>query len=65
MSKGLLKCLSKQKRLYNKALRLPKEHETVQEYKQYRSLLERIIRKAKMSYYSDKCVDIKNNTKKL
>ena len=65
MSKGLLKCLTKQKKLYCKASKLPKEHETVKEYKKYRLLLQKIIRKAKMSYYSDKCVDFKNNTKKL
>ena len=65
MSKGLLKCLMKQKELYYKASKLPKDHEIIKEYKNYRSLLQKIIRKAKMSYYSDKCIDFKNNTKIL
>ena len=65
ISKRLLRCLSKQKRMYTKTRKLPKEHPKVLEYRKYRSLLQKIIRRAKMAYYSQKCADIRSETKKL
>ena len=34
-------------------------------YKNYRSLLQKIKRKSKQSYYHDRCIEFKGNTKKL
>ena len=65
MSKGLLKCLSKQKRLYSTTLKLPKDDPKVLSYKAYRACLQKIKRKAKIAHYSEKCKNLKQNTKKL
>ena len=54
----------KQMQLYRETLRsnLTSCHE---KYKQYRNLFQRIKRHAKRTYYQNKCVEFKNDTKKL
>ena len=46
-------------------IKLLKEHPKVLEYRNYRSLLQKIIRRAKLVYYSQKCVDFRSEMKKL
>ena len=64
MTKGLLKCTKKQLKLYQSTLR-DKSHTCHEKYKQYRSCLQKIKRKAKLEYYTNKCLEFRSNTKKL
>ena len=65
MTPGLLKCTQKQKKLY-KATLLSQNNEKVHNiYKTYRNNLTKILRKAKELHYQIKCIEFKNNTKKL
>ena len=62
---GLLKCMTKQRKLYKKTLQKnnqPLDHE---HYRTYRNELKRISRKAKEAYYKEKCINFKRNTAKL
>ena len=67
---GILKSIRKEKQLYRGMLEkngLPVETRlrVKTKYKKYRTLLQKIKRKAKQSYYNDRCVEFKGNTKKL
>ena len=62
MSKGYRKSLVKSKRLYAKSLTDPS---IVQEYKTYQTVLRKCKRKLKLTYYQSKCVEFKNNGKKM
>ena len=64
MTKGLYKCIDKQKSLYKEKLQA-KSTETITTYVNYKSCLQRTLRLAKRQFYSSKCTDFKNNTKKL
>ena len=65
-----MKSIQKEKQLYRGMLGkngFPVETRLLVEtkYKKYRSLLQKIKHKAKQSYYQDRCVEFKGNTKKL
>ena len=62
MSKGYRKSLLKSKRLYAKSFTNPR---TALEYKTYMSILRKCKRKLKLTYYQSKCVEFKNNGKKM
>ena len=54
--------IEKNKRLYNKSLKCPSRRIA---YKTYNSTLRKIIRRAKSTFYKDKCKEFKMQTKKL
>ena len=67
---GILKSIRREKQLYKGMLEKngsPVETRLRAEtkYKNYRTLLQKIKRKAKQSYYHDRYVEFKGNTKKL
>ena len=64
MSKGLRKCSKKQLALYKQSLitKLPRDCE---KYKKYRFTFKRVKRIAKRDLYYNKCVEFKQNTKRL
>ena len=51
--------------MYCTTLKLPKDDPKVLSYKAYRVCLQKIIRKAKITHYSEKCKNHKQSTKKL
>ena len=61
---GLQKCRSKQKQLYSKFLKA-RSLVTEMKYKEYQSTLRKITRKAKITHYNNKCVEVKSNMKNL
>ena len=65
ISKSLLKCLRKQKFLYSKSISRNSTPQDRENYKEYKSLLQKVIRKTKRDYYSNRCLKFKLNTKKL
>ena len=65
MLPNLLKCVRKQKLLYQKALQDNVNVELWNKYKEYRNVLTGIKRRCKRDYYLQKCVEFKDNTKKL
>ena len=62
MSKGFRQSLLKSKRLYAKSLKNPG---FALEYKTYMSVLRKCKRKLKLTYYQSKCLEFKNNGKKM
>ena len=64
LSKGLIKCGKKQLKLFEKYMkgRNSDDHER---YKQYRSALQKIKRKAKRDFYINQCIKFKNDSKRL
>ena len=62
MSKGFRQSLLKSKRLYTKSLTNPS---IALEYKTYMSILRKCKRKLKLTYYQSKCLEFKNNGKKM
>ena len=63
ITKGIERCVSKQKQLYKKSKKaIDKDHK---KYKEYRSMLQKVKRKAKMDHYQEKCTKYKNETRKL
>ena len=62
ITKGILNSIWKQKKLY-----LDQLHNTniTTKYKAYRNQLQKIIRKAKTSYFREKCKEYKQNSRKL
>ena len=65
VTKGLLKCFNKQRQLYGATLKTNCNDMTIDKYKQYRTCLSRLKRHCKLRYYHQKCVDLKQNTRKL
>ena len=68
ITKGLLKCLNKQKNLFKSSIKIDDANVTsnsVDNYKKYRSTLQHLLRHAKLKYYHDKCLSFKSNMKKL
>ena len=65
MLPNLLKCVRKQKLLYQKALQDNANVELWNKYKEYCNVLTGIKRRCKQDYYLQKCVEFKDNTKKL
>ena len=62
LTPGIKISIDKNKRLYTKML---KKEVTETTYRNYNRELRKIIRKAKRSYYCDKCIEFKSQTKKL
>ena len=62
LTTGLQRSIDKNKRLYGEFL---KSNITHQMYKKYNNTLCKTIRKAKTSFYRDKCKEFKQHTKKL
>ena len=68
ITKGLLKCLNKQKKLFKNSIKIDGANVTpnsVNSYKKYRSMLQRLLRHAKLKFYQDQCLSFESNTKKL
>ena len=61
---GIKRNRHKQKKLYKEFL-LCQSNSNDSTYKSYRNTLKRITRKAKIKYYNNKCVEVKNNMKNL
>ena len=64
ITKGLHKCRTKLKKLYREFL-VKCDNTNDTRYKTYKYALRDIICRAKMSYYNDKCVEVKGNMKNL
>ena len=62
--KGILTSLTKQKRLYREQLHA-KSAVSTHNYRRYRNLLKSIIRKSKNSYLHDKCLEFRQDSRKL
>ena len=65
ITKGVENCIKKQKQLYKKSIGKRATSEDHKKYKEYKSMLQKIKRKAKMDHYQDKCLRYKNETRKL
>ena len=65
LTKGLLKCIKKQKKLYSDSIRHRSNPDTRKTYVDYRNCLKRVTRRSKIMHYQEKCIEFKDNTKKL
>ena len=65
LSSGLLRCMNKQRRLYKKTLQKNRKPQDQEHYRLYRNELKRVLRRAKETYYKEKCIIFKRNTSKL
>ena len=65
ITKGIEKCINKQKQLYKKSIKKGATDTDQKKYKEYRKLLQKLKRKTKMGYYQQKCKEYRNETKKL
>ena len=65
LTNGLLKCMTKQRKLYKKTLQHNNKAQDHDQYRTYRNTLKKIIRKAKETYYKEQCQNFKRNTSKL
>ena len=59
-----MKCMRKQRTLYQETLRNGTDG-AIAKYKTYRNTLKRLIRYCKSNYYLNKCIEFKQNSKKL
>ena len=64
ITKGLQNSLKRQKILYKDQLRSNNPLSTNQ-YRSYRNLLKRLMRQSKIAYFTNKCLEYKQNSKKL
>ena len=64
ITRGILTNLTKQKRLYREQLHA-KSVVSTHKYRRYRNLLKSTIRKSKNSYLHEKCVEFKQDSRKL
>ena len=64
ITRGLLNSLRKQKRLYLDQLKAKSDVST-NRYKTYRNVLQKTLRSCKLSYFTNKCVEYKQNSRKL
>ena len=64
ITKGLTTSLKKQKLLYKHYLK-NKDDVSTNRYKNYRNLLRKLIRRSKIAYFNEKCLNLKQNSKKL
>ena len=62
ITKGLLHSIQKQKKLYLEQL---SDTTITNQYKTYRNQLQKILRKAKISYFREKCNEYKQDSRKL
>ena len=65
MTPGLESAINKNKKKYKETLKSDCGQETIDEYKKGRNLLNRLKWTAMQTYYITKCINYKNNTKKL
>ena len=65
ITKGMENCIKKQKQLYKKSICKRATSKDHKKYKDYKSILQKIKRKAKMDHYQDECLRYKNETRKL
>ena len=65
ITKGLRKCLNKQRSLYKSFLKDRSNVQLIETYKRYKQCLQKTLRHAKNNYYSTLCMKHKGNTKKL
>ena len=65
ITKGIERCINKQKQLYKKSIGNKATDKDHKKYKEYRSMLQKVKRKAKMDHYQEKCTKYKNETRKL
>ena len=64
ISKGLQKCISKQKLLCQSSIKKDAPQSTITKYRNYRNTLVKIKRTARKAFYVSKCAEFKTNTKK-
>ena len=64
ITRGLLNSLRKQKRLYLDQLKAKSDVST-NRYKTYRNVLQKTLRSCKLSYFTNKCAEYKQNSRKL
>ena len=62
ITKGLLRSIQKQKKLYSEQL---SDTIITNKYKSYRNQLQKILRKAKITYFREKCNEYKQDSRKL
>ena len=65
MTPGLLRCCAKSKRLYQTSILKDASHLEVNKYKTYRNVFNAVKCKCKQNYYREKCLEYRNNSKKL
>ena len=65
LTSGLLKCMTKQRKLSKKTLQHNNKAQNHEQYRTYRNTLKKILRKTKETYYKEQCQYFKRNTSKL
>ena len=65
MTTGIEELSKKCKELYKITLQKDAHPELVEQYKAYRNAFNKLKRKTKNDYYNERCLTLKNNTKKL
>ena len=65
LTAGILHSIKHSKKLYSKSIRSDATETEIKEYKEYNRLLQKVKRTSKKNYYGCKCIEFKNNTKKL
>ena len=65
VSASILRSINTQKKLYAKSIKSNASTRDMIKYKNYKKILDRLKRISKISYYQTKCVEFKNNIKKL
>ena len=65
ITKGLQKCIRKQKLLYQDSIRSGANPLATLKYREYRNILVKIKHEVHKEYYANKCFEFKHNTKKL
>ena len=64
ITKGLMKSIRKQKRLYLRHLH-SSDLECTNKYISYRNVLKKLLRHSKLNYFNNKCLEFKQNSRKL
>ena len=64
ITKGLINSIKKQKKLYLKQLHST-DPDSVSRYITYRNVLKKLLRQSKLRYFNTKCLEYKQNSKKL
>ena len=64
ITKGLSNSIRKQKKLYLKQLH-SSDPSCTNKYKSYRNVLKKLLRRSKLDYFNNKCLEYKQNSKKL
>ena len=65
LSPSLLRCINTQKKLYAKTLKLNATNHEFTKYKNYKKILDKLKRTAKIRYYHTKCSEYKSNMRKM